>query len=95
MPKQTFIKVQLAPERYDRCKDCPLCGLVPKEERMENYKYVCLATMRGMTSEYIEQSDQENKPCGERWEAFMKLPDRIYHLHQDLHQRFRLPFELN
>ena len=35
MPKRNFIPVQLAPEQYDKCVDCPLIGLIPENERKE------------------------------------------------------------
>lgn len=93
MPKQVFIDVQLAQERYDRCKDCPLCGLVPESDRQGDRKFVCLATFRGLTHEEISESNPANKVCGERWDEFMKLPKRIYKLRQEFYAKYRLPFE--
>ena len=94
MPKQTFIKVQLAPERYDRCLDCPLCGLIPENDRRDNLKYACLATLRAMSDEDAASSkDKVSQPCEKHWETFMQLPDRIYNLSERLYNTFRLPFE--
>ena len=93
MPKQKFIEVQLAPERYDRCKDCPLCGLVPEADRKGDYKFVCLCTFYGMTLEEISESNPKNHHCANQWDALMQLPKRKYHLRQEFYEKYRLPFE--
>ena len=93
MPKQVFIDVQLAQERYDRCKDCPLCGLVPEADRKGDYKFVCLCTFNGMTQEEISESNPKNHHCANRWEALMQLPKRMYRLRQEFYAKYRLPFE--
>ena len=94
MPKAKFIEVQLAPERYDRCKDCPLCGLVPENDRKGDYKYVCLCTFNGMTQDEISESNPNNQYCANRWDVLMKLPKRKYRLRQEFYAKYRVPFEL-
>ena len=44
MPKKNFIQIAIAAEQYDRCADCPLCGLIPENKRREGLrkKYICL-----------------------------------------------------
>ena len=73
MPKRNFIDIQLAPEQYDRCADCPLIGLIPENERKEGKrkKYVCLGVpLKAMTSKgiWIKASQRDPKhplhrPC--------------------------------
>ena len=94
MPKQKLIKVQLAPERYDRCKDCPLCGLVPEADRKGDFKYVCLATFRGMTQEDIDTSNKTNHHCENYWESFMQLPDSMYTMRIEFYEKYRVPYEI-
>lgn len=92
MPTPILIKVQLAPERYERCKDCPLCGLIPKDERKGGFKYVCLGTMYTISNEDFE-GKTKSRNCDNRWGIFMQLPKRRYGIIDKLYQKFRLPFE--
>ena len=102
MPKRNFIPSQLAPEQYDRCCDCPLCGLIPENERREGKrkKYVCLGVMKALTSKsiYLKASNRDQKhplhrPCDTKWAAWMTLKDRVFYMATILYTKYRLPFE--
>ena len=56
MPK-TFKTCHLADEQYDRCELCPLCGLIPKEQREKGkrQKYCCLGI-------YEDEKDEHGRP---------------------------------
>jgi hypothetical protein len=107
MPKRNFIDVQLAPEQYDRCADCPLVGLIPESERKQGkrMKFVCLGAREGLTIKpisskgiWVRSSSRDVKHplhrlCDSRWDAWMTLPKRIFHLSSQLYTKYRLPFE--
>lgn len=102
MPRKTFIQTQLAPEQYDRCYDCPLCGLIPEQERKDGMrkKYVCLGTMKALTSKgiWLKASKRDAKhplhrPCDLKWPAWMTLPKRNFNLSIVLYTKYRLPYE--
>ena len=93
MPKQNFIKVQLASERYDRCQDCPFCGLIPENQRqIEGVKYVCLGTMKSLRPSDFEGRSKK-RHCDEIWRKWMELPKREFWLSQERYTQFRLPYE--
>ena len=102
MPKRNFIPTQLAPIQYDRCIDCPLCGLIPETERKEGKrkKYVCMGTMKALTSKgvWIKASKRDQKhplhrPCDTYWPAWMTLVRHEFALSMILYTKYRLPFE--
>ena len=103
MPKRNFIDIQLAPEQYDRCADCPLIGLIPENERKEGKrkKYVCLGVpLKAMTSKgiWIKASQRDPKhplhrPCDTRWEGWMTLKNRVFHMSKAYYTKYRLPYE--
>ena len=103
MPKRNFIEVQLAPEQYDRCADCPLCGLIPENERKEGKrkKYVCLGVLlQALTSKGIwvckSKRDPKHKlhrPCDTRWDGWMTLRNRVFRLSNIYYVKYRLPYE--
>lgn len=103
MPKRNFIDVQLAPEQYDRCADCPLCGLIPENERKQGkrVKYVCLGVpLNAISSKgiWVKASSRDSKhplhrPCDTRWDGWMTLKRRIFHLSNVYYTKYRLPFE--
>ena len=87
------IKVQLAQERYDRCKDCPLCGLLPENERPSaEHKHGCLALMVAITDAEFEGKSQTRK-CDGRWKSLTNLPKRIVEIPLFAYQKYRVPFE--
>ena len=92
MPKQHLISVQLAPERYDRCKDCPLCCLIPENERPEGFKYGCLGLMVTVSDDDFEGKTKSRK-CDDRWSMMASLTNRIYRMPEFIYQKYRLPFE--
>ena len=93
MPKQNFIKVQLASERYERCQDCPLCGLIPENQRqIEGIKYCCLGTMESLRPADFEGMSK-HRHCDERWRMWMELPKREFWMRQEHYTQFRLPYE--
>jgi hypothetical protein len=103
MPKLTHIDIQLAPEQYDRCADCPLVGLIPEDERKEGKrkKYVCLGVpLKALTSKgiWVRASRRDAKhplhrPCDTRWSSWMSLKARTFHLSTQLYKKYRLPYE--
>ena len=106
MPKKLFIPVHLAPEQYDRCADCPLCGLIPENQRAKGrrMKYVCLGvqgmTLPALSSKgiWVKASGRDPKhplhrPCDNRWAAWMTLKNRVFNLSIKLFTKYRLPFE--
>lgn len=92
MPKKNFITVQLAPKRYDRCQDCPFCGLIPENERPEGFKYVCIGTHYTLTQADFDGKSKK-RDCDNRWELWMQLPKRRYKLNEQLYKKYRVPFE--
>ena len=93
MPKQNFITVQLAPKRYDRCADCPLCGLIPENERTNGDVYVCLGDMYAITTAELF-GDVNKLSCDNRWDLWMlELPKRRFKISEHLYKKYRLPFE--
>lgn len=103
MPKRNFIEVQLAPEQYDRCADCPFCGLIPENERKEGKrkKYVCLGVpLTALTSKgiWVRKSKRDPKhklhrPCDTRWDGWMTLKNRVFRLSNIYYVKYRLPYE--
>jgi hypothetical protein len=102
MPKKNFIPIRLAPEQYDRCCDCPLCGLIPEKERKsgKRKKYACLGTLKALTSKgiYIRASKRSpnhplHRPCDKKWDAWMTLKDLTFNLSYILYTKYRLPYE--
>lgn len=53
MPKDLFTPIQLPREQPDRCKMCPLVGIIPKDERRPGLRerYYCLGIFEAMTDE--------------------------------------------
>ena len=87
-----FIRVQLAPKQYNCCKDCPLCGLIPKSERIGDDKYVCLGTTKTISNAEFD-GKSETRKCDSRWEEWKQLPKRIFEIPLFAYQKYRVPFE--
>lgn len=96
--------IQLPPEQPDCCFDCPLCGLIPKDQpdkpKGSKETHVCLATWEALTGRGIKvrASGRDShhplkRPCDTKWEAWMKLPERCYLLPDVVYLHYRLPFE--
>lgn len=72
MPKIIFTDIPLHEEEPDRCMDCPLLGLIPKEERQygRQQSHVCLGTRESLSERMIKarRSEKDSKhkldrPC--------------------------------
>jgi hypothetical protein len=88
MPTMKLIDVQLAQEPYKRCKECPLCGLLPKDEvPLEGYNHGCLALMVALHDDEVEGKITKHK-CDRYWSSFMELPDRIYKMPEHLYKKY-------
>lgn len=94
MSKQHLISVQLAPERYDRCQDCPLCGLIPENERPDGFKYVCLGLVAKVSDDDFEGKTKSRK-CDDRWKLMATLTNRIFKISASLYQKYRIPLEFH
>ena len=108
MPKKNIIPVQLAPEQYDRCADCPLLGLIPEDERKngKRQKYVCLGVLDGLDLKPIsskgiwvraskrDQKHPLHRRCDNRYQSWVKhLKNRVFGLSEFLYTKYRMPFE--
>ena len=104
MPKKLFIPTQLAEEQYDRCADCPLCGLIPEAKRKEGKrkKYVCLGVdpekAKKTKGIWVKASGKDPKhklhrPCDAKWPAWMTLPTRQFSMLLSDYTEYRLPYE--
>lgn len=102
MPKRNFVKVKIAPVRYDRCIDCPLLGIVPKHQRPKGSleTYVCIPTRNAMTSRLtrsrVSEADAKHprhRFCEKMWEAWMRLPNREFMMPIRAYIEERLPLE--
>lgn len=89
MPKQTFIKKQVAQEGYKRCADCPICGLIPESERINETKHLCTLTRRAIP-------DIEAKPyCIDLWwSEYVREMNGTYLYPVEAYNKYRLPFEM-
>lgn len=102
MPRKSFIPTQLPPEQPDRCADCPLLGLIPKEQRPKGSKetHVCIGTHHAISGRGIlvrkSQRDSHHplrRPCDSKWEAWMTLPGRTYGMPYTHYLLYRMPYE--
>lgn len=103
MPKRNIIQIQLPPIKPDRCVDCPLLGIVPKTyPRPKNSKetMLCLGTMEAMSqrgSKVKASSRDAHHPlsrwCDNRWEAWMRLPNRKLGISIQAYNECRIPYE--
>lgn len=102
MPKRNFIPTQLSPVQYNRCIDCPLCGLIPENERKEGKrkKYLCIGRMKPLTSKgvWLKASNRDAKhplhrPCDDVWQAWMTFKHREFAMGYQVYIKYRLPLE--
>ena len=72
MPKIIFTDIPLVEDEPDRCLDCPLLGLIPKDEREfgRQQSHVCLSTRESLSERMIKarRTDKDDKhkldrPC--------------------------------
>ena len=83
--------IQLPPEQPDCCFDCP---------KGSKETHVCLATWEALTGRGIKVRASERdshhplrRPCDNKWEAWMKLPERCFLLQDIVYLHYRIPFE--
>lgn len=105
MPKIIFTDIPLHEDEPDRCMDCPLLGLIPKEERQygRQQSHVCLGTRESLSERMIRarKSDKDAKhkldrPCTrsnlwEVWQQKEPLPG-IMRIRTVDYNRYRLAF---
>ena len=109
MPKALFTRIQLPPRQPDRCSKCPLLGKRPAAELTKGQRqaYCCLGifTAEGfpvLTSKGIERSAEAyrknqrrlHRPCDNRWEVWMTLPERQLPITHEAWRERRRPYEL-
>ena len=99
------VKIKLPDQQPRRCKDCVLCGVIPESERKKGVRqsFCCLGTYphEALTSKGIEVDAEEkrntghlhHRPCDDRWEEWMKLPQRVFLISSESYRLCRLPFE--
>ena len=102
MTKKNFIKVKIAPVRYDRCLDCPLLGRIDKSLRPKGSleTYICIPTRHAMTSRLIRSRVSEadakhprHRYCEKLWDAWQRLPNREVMIPVRAYIEERLPLE--
>lgn len=94
--------VQLPIAQPDCCAECPLCGLIPKEERPFGSKetHLCLGTWHALNARFIRSrasAKDSHHPlrrwCDATWEAWITLPERMFILRDMDYTRYRVPYE--
>jgi len=102
MAKRQRTLVKLPPEQPDRCRDCPLLGLVPisKRKKGSHKTYVCIATMKALSSRGIDISASARddhhplkRPCDDRWASFMLAPNMKLQVNSQAYLDCRIPYE--
>lgn len=109
MPKAIFTPIQLPPEQPDRCSRCPLLGKRPQAELKKGQRqaYCCLGIFTAdgfppLTSKGVERSAAAyrkqkrllHRPCDNRWDVWMTLPNRQLPITQEAWRERRRPYEL-
>lgn len=99
------VGIKLREQQPDCCKECPLIGIIPEAYRQKGVRqsYCCLGTYphTALTSKGIEVRASQRKgtghllhrPCDDRWEEWMKLPNHIFLLSAESYRLCRLPYE--
>lgn len=102
MPKRLHYMVTLPMEKPDCCAECPLVGIIPKNERPHGSKetHVCLGTHEALSGRGIKVRASEKdshhplrRPCDGRWRMWATLPGRQYAVRTEYYQIYRLPYE--
>jgi len=102
MPKRSIIQIQIPERQPDRCLDCPLLGLVPKQQLPKGCleTYVCMATRNAMTARLVRSrvSEADSKHprhrwCELYWPVWAKLPNRKFGVSYRCYIEERVPFE--
>lgn len=109
MPKKVFEYIVIPKNQPDRCRDCPLLGLIPADEREKGSKqtHICMAfihqggIMAGrFTLSRKSEHDQRHplhRLCDKKWEIWHD-PRRGYSqgkvgIPVEAIVKYRLPFE--
>ena len=105
MPKIIFTDIPLVEDEPDRCLDCPLWGLIPKEERQygRQQSHVCLGTRESLSERMIKARRSEkdvnhklDRPCtrSNLWQVWQEkdpLP-AVMRVRTVDYNRYRLAF---
>ena len=109
MPKNIYTPIQLPPNQPDRCAKCPLLGKRPQQEQTKGQRqaYCCLGIFTAdgfppLTSKGIERSAEAyrksqrrlHRPCDDRWDVWMSLPNRRLPITSEAWRERRRPLEL-
>lgn len=109
MQRNIFTPIQLPPTQPDRCSKCPLLGKRPEAEQTKGQRqaYCCLGIFTAdgfppLTSKGIERSAEAyrknqrrlHRPCDNRWDVWMSLPNRQLPITSDAWRERRRPYEL-
>lgn len=104
MARKAIVHMTLTQEQPDTCAECPLCGVIPKEQRKRGARqsFVCLGvlgealTSKGIhssASAYKAKNRKLHRPCDSRWEAWAQLPGRQFGISYANYLNYRLPYE--
>lgn len=104
MPRKAIIPMKLPLEQPDCCAQCPLVGLIPKEQRCGGVRqaFVCLGvpgealTSKGIhtsAAAYRAKNRKWHRPCDSRWDAWTHLPGREFGISYAHYLQYRLPYE--
>ena len=109
MPRSIFTPIQLPAQQPDRCSKCPLLGIRPSAEQTKGQRqaYCCLGIFTAdvfpaLTSKGIERSAEAyrkkkrrlHRPCDNRWQVWMSLPNRQLPITIEAFNERRRPYEL-
>ena len=96
MPKKVFEKVPLTETQPKCCAECPLCGIIPQNERPKGTKetHVCLGTRHALSGRgIVSTSHRHKRPCDRRWKIWLRVPTRALVVPIDFYLKYRVPFE--
>ena len=96
--------MKMPAEQPDCCANCPLCGMIPKgytgKPKGSKETHVCLGTMEALTGRGIkvlaskrDKNHPLRRPCDHKWDAWMKLPERMFSIPDELYLECRVPYE--
>lgn len=102
MPIKPFIKRKMKMEQPDCCAECPLLGLIPKDERPYGSKesHVCIPCQEAMSARgiLVRKSKRDShhplkRPCDDLWSAWYEAHRSMYPMKREFYIRYRHPFE--
>ena len=96
-------KVLLPEQKPDRCVDCPLLGLIPKNVERPKYSKetrLCIGTAEALSerkstlreSEATDPKHPLKRPCDDHWDRWMSYPRRIIIVNKALYRDSRDPY---